>query len=227
MVISVGGYVFDSSSNVVREAYEIVGGRQTRAIRLTGLVRDSANLAALLESLDTIARVASESVPTVVSLRPGRRLFARRESFAREINDRALIGQFVLDLRADEAWEESETLKESAWEIGFSGAALNLVNDGNAMAMPRVTLTAEDMLVTPAVGDGTRTLVYEGTVPGGATLVMDSVDRRVLLDGADVTPYTSGEFPALVPGVSSLTYTDDASSSHLADAVVAFRDRWW
>jgi len=227
MVMSVGGYAFDSSSTVVREAYEVVGGHQTRAIRITGLVRDAANLVALQESLDTIAEVASESVPAVVSLRSGRRLFARREAFSREINARALIGQFVLDLRADDAWEESEVLKESAWEIGFSGATLNVVNDGNAVAMPTVTLTAEDMLVTPAVGDGTRTLVYEGNVPAGATLVMDSVDRRVLLDGVDVTPYTSGEFPALIPGETALTYTDDASSSHLAAASVIFRDRWW
>jgi len=57
--------------------------------------------------------------------------------------------------------------------------------------------------------------------------VIDSAQRRVLLDGVDVTPYTSGDFPILVPGETTLEYTDDPSSTHFAHAVVSFRDRWW
>lgn len=227
MAISVGGHVFDSASTVVQEAYEIVGGSQTRAIRIAGLVRGVGDLTALNETLDTIAKVASESVPALVSIRAGRRLFARREKFSREVNARALVGSFVLDLRADDAWEESESLKESAWNITVSGATRNVTNDGNADALPMISLTAESVLHTPALGDGVRTLTYEGTVPNGATLVVDSPLRRVLLDGADVTPYTSGDFPVLEPGLTTLEYTDDPSSTHLASAVVSFRDRWW
>jgi hypothetical protein len=204
-----------------------VGGSQTRAIRITGLVRGAGNLTELIEALDTIAKAASENVPTLLSLRGGRRLFARREKFSREVNARALVGSFVLDLRADDAWEEAETLKESLWSIAFSGATRDVTNDGNADAMPMVSLTAENVLHTPALSDGSRTLVYEGTVPIGATLVIDSAQRRVLLDGADVTPYSSGDFPILVPGETTLEYTDDPSSTHFAQAVVSFRDRWW
>ena len=227
MAISVGGHVFDGATTVVQEAYEIVGGSQTRAIRITGLVRGAGNLTALIEVLDTIAKAASEIVPTVVSIRAGRRLFARREKVSREVNARALIGQFVLDLRAEDAWEESEALKESEWSIALSGATRDVTNDGNADAMPVVTLTAENVLHTPALSDGVRTLTYEGTVPNGAILVIDSLQRRVLLDGVDVTPYTSGDFPILVPGETTLEYTDDPSSTHFAHAVVSFRDRWW
>lgn len=227
MAVSVGGHALDGASTVVREEYEMVGGSQTRAIRITGLVRGAGDLAALIEALDSIARAASESVPAEISLRAGRRLFARRERFSREVNARALAGQFVLDLRADDAWEESEVLKESAWSIGLSGATLDVVNGGNAVAMPVASLAADNVLVTPGLGDGVRNLVYEGTVPNGSTLVIDSMLRRVLLDGADVTPYTSGEFPILEPGETALEYTDDPASSHLVSAVVTFRDRWW
>ena len=227
MAISVGSQVFDTATTVAREAYEVVGGKQTRAIRITGLVRGGSDLAELIETLDSIAQTASETVPAEVSLREGRRLFARREAFSRELSHRARVGCFVLDLRADDSWEESEALHESPWEIGFSGATVDLSNSGNAAAMPVVSLTAESDLELPTLGDGTRVLTYEGTVPGGATLVFDAALRRVLLDGVDVTPYTTGDFPQLAPGNNTLEYTGDPSGSHFASAVVAFRDRWW
>lgn len=227
MAISVGGQVFDVATTVAREAYEMVGGRQTRAIRITGLVRGASNLAELIESLDSIARSASETVPAEVSLREGRRLFARREAFSRELSPRSLVGCFVLELRADDAWEESQALHESSWEIGFSGATIDLANSGNTAAMPVVTLTAESDLELPTLSDGTRVLTYDGTMPGGATLVFDANLRRVLLDGVDVTPYTTGDFPQLAPGNNTLEYTGDPSGSHFASGVVAFRDRWW
>lgn len=227
MSIDVGGYQLDNAYTAVREEYEVVGGRQTRAIQITGLLRGTGNLAGLIEALDGIAQAVSETVPTEIVLRAGRRLFARRERFAREVGSRALVGHFVLELRADDAWEESAVEKEFEWEIGLSGATLDLTNDGNAEAMPAIGLEAEGVLVTPAVGDGTRTLTYEGTVPNGATLIIDSVLRRVLLDDLDVTPYTSGDFPVLEPGLTTLEYTDDPASSHLVSATVRYRDRWW
>jgi hypothetical protein len=227
MAISVGDQVFDATSTVAREEYEMVGGKQTRAIRITGLVRGTPDLAELIETLDSIARSASEVVPAEVSLREGRRLFARREGFSRELSARSRVGCFVLDLRADDAWEESEALHESPWDIGFSGATIELSNSGNVAAMPVVTLTAESDLELPTLSDGTRSLTYEGTAPGGATLVFDAALRRVLLDGVDVTPYTTGDFPQLALGNTTLEYTGDPSGSHFAGGVVAFRDRWW
>jgi hypothetical protein len=57
--------------------------------------------------------------------------------------------------------------------------------------------------------------------------VFDAALRRVLLDGVDVTPYTTGDFPQLALGNTTLEYTGDPSGSHFAGGVVAFRDRWW
>jgi hypothetical protein len=58
-------------------------------------------------------------------------------------------------------------------------------------------------------------------------LVFDAALREVTLDGVDVTPYTSGEFPMVEPGEQVLIYSDDPASGHMAVATVTFRDRWW
>ena len=75
--------------------------------------------------------------------------------------------------------------------------------------------------------DGTRTLAYSGTVADGESLVLDSAAGTASLNGQDVTPYTSGVFPRVAPEGTTLTYVDDATSSHTASVTVAFRDRWW
>jgi hypothetical protein len=227
MSISVGGYVFNSRTSVVREQYEVVGGKQTRAIRITGLLRGAVDEAALIDALDDLTAAVSTDESVAVSLRPGRQIFARREGFAREVNGQTLTGQFVLDLRAETAWEESEILHEAAWIIGLSGATLDVENAGNAMARPIISLTAEDVLIAPGISDGVRTLVYEGNVDHGSTLVVDAESREVRLDGTVVTGYTSGDFPQLSPGETTLTYLDDPGSSHLVTASVTHRDRWW
>ncbi len=227
MSITVGAYTFDTRTTVVHEAYEEVGGRQTRAIRITGLLRGAPDEAALIDTLDNITKAVFENAPVMVSIRPCRRFQARREAFSRELNGRTITGQFTLDLRAETAWEESTTLHESEWIIGMSGDELDLENSGNDNACPIITLTAEDFLITPAISDGTRTLTYEGNVASGETLIIDGENRVVTLDGADVTGYTTGDFPQLAPGDTTLTYIDDPGSSHLVSANVAHRDRWW
>lgn len=227
MSISVGNHVFNARTTVVREQYEVVGGKRTRAIRITGLLRGAADEAALIATLDAITLASSAPAPVAVSLRPGRRILARREGFSREVNGRTLTGQFILDLRAETAWEESIALKEEAWAIGLSGASLDVENAGNAAAAPVIQLTAEDLVVTPGVSDGVRDLVYEGNVNNGSTLVFDAEAREVRLDGEDVTGYTAGDFPLLAPGETTLVYTDDPASSHQMSGNVVYRDRWW
>lgn len=227
MAISVGGYVFNARTTVVREQYETLGGKQTRAIRITGLLRGAADEAALISALDGVTLAVSQEAPVAVSLRPGRQMLARRESFQREVNGRTLTGQFVLDLRAEQAWEESSELHEVAWNPASSGPDIDVANGGNAPAAPLITLTAASFLITPGVTDGVRSLIYEGEVDSGSSLVFDSRAREVRLDGAVVTGYTSGTFPELAPGETTLSYTEDPGSSGQVSGAVAYRDRWW
>jgi hypothetical protein len=66
-----------------------------------------------------------------------------------------------------------------------------------------------------------------GLVADGETLIFAGVERKVWLNGADVTPYSEGEFPGIRPGGTTLIYRDGPTSSHAAEAVVRYRDRWW
>lgn len=225
MAIQIGACALPEGSTVVREEYEVAGGRRTRVIRITGLLRSPAG--GLGAAFDEVAQAVSEDMPVAVSLRAGRRLFARREALARELNERSGTGQFTLQLRAEDDWEESETQREASWSIALSGADIELENEGTMSVRPRITLAADDDLVNPTLSDGARTLTYHGTVPNGATLDVDGGAGRVLLDGDDVTPYTSGAFPEVAPGGATLVYTDDPASGHVALATVRHRDRWW
>lgn len=225
MAIQIGACVLPEGGTVVREEYEVAGGRRTRVIRITGLLRNPAG--GLGTAFDEVALAVSEDMPVAVSLRAGRRLFARRESLARELNERSGTGQFTLQLRAEDNWEESETVREASWPIALSGADIELDNAGTMPVRPAITLEAEDDLVNPVVSDGVRALTYHGTVPNGATLEIDGGAGRVLLDGDDVTPYTSGSFPEVAPGGATFVYTDDPASGHVATATVRYRDRWW
>lgn len=227
MGIRVGAYSFDGGTTVVREEWEVVGGKRTRAIRIAGVLRGRSDRATLDAELDGILQAASETSTVFVSLRTGRRIRVRREAFTREVNERTLTGQFVLDLRADDAYEESEAIRTVSWSAIASGLMIPVTNGGNALAPATITLDALGTIVAPQFSDGTRSLAYGGTVDGGETMSIDGAAGRVWLDGADITPYTTGDFPMIAPGENVLTFTDDNTSSHLADGEVAVRDRWW
>ena len=228
MSISVGGYVFNTRTTVVREQYEQVGGKQTRAIRVTGLLRGAADEAGLIAALDGVTLAVSADAPVAVSLRPGRRMLARREGFVREVNGAHAYGTVCAGpARRNGVGGVGDAARGAVDHRAVGRRPLDVVNQGNANAAPVIALTAEDVLITPAVSDGVRTLTYGGNVDSGSTLVFDGEAREARLDGALVTGYTSGEFPLLAPGETTLTYTDDPGSSHLVTGSVTHRDRWW
>jgi hypothetical protein len=113
------------------------------------------------------------------------------------------------------------------WNILGSGAQLSLASNGNAPALPVITLLAVGDVVNPAFSDGERAITYFGTVENGSELVLDGRAGRATLNGAEVTPYTFGIFPRIAPEGTTLEYTDGGAGSHTANAVVEFRDRWW
>ena len=227
MAITVGDHVFEERTTVLREAYETVGGKETRLITITGLIRGATDRAALETALDTVIMAASSDDPVYVSLRTGRRLLARREGFSREINGARLTGQFSLTLRAEGDFEESEAVHETAWSVDAIDDTIALSNGGNVATRPVITLDALATVVAPQLSDGTRTLLYEGIVESGMTWIVDGEAAQVWLDGVDITPYTFGDFPEVAPGGGVLTYSNDAESSPLWDGEVALRDRWW
>lgn len=228
MAITLGSLVFDATHTTAREKLEEVGGRDERGIEISGLVLGESSAADIEARLDAILDAASsEDYGAELSLRAGRRLWVRREGYSREVNPESLVGSFTLKLGAKYACEEAVEPTLASWSISESGATKALTAGGNLFARPTISLEATGAIVNPSFGDGTRTLVYSGTVADGSVLVSDASEGCVTLDGEDVTPYTEGVFPRISPEGTTLTYTDDAASSHTAAVEVSFRSRWW
>lgn len=228
MAMTLGSFTFDDAHTKAHEEYEEVGGREQRAIEISGMVAGKATVADIEAELDAILDAASlEDYGAELSLRSGRRLNVRRLTFKRDVAADSLLGAFVLRLESKEPFEESTSVTSAPWSISASGAQKAVSSSGNVFAEPTITLVASGDVVSPSFSDGTRTMAYAGTVEDGSTLVFDAAAGTVKLDGEDVTPYTTGEFVRVEPEGTTLTYTDDASSSHTASVTVAYRDRWW
>lgn len=225
---TIANITLDPAHTTVKERLEEIGGRFERRVTLAGVIAGKSNIAAIDADLDALLDAASaEAFSAELSVRAGRRVIVRRESFHREVNGERLIGAFELGLLAEQPFEEASTEDTALWNITTSGADLVIAAGGNAPTDAVISLTAEGDIVNPAFSDGERTIQYEGVVPDGDTIVFDGVQRVVTLLGEDVTPYTTGVFPQLDPDGTTLTYTDDAASAHTADATVAYRARWW
>jgi tail protein len=228
VAITLGSVTFDDAHTTVREKQEEVGGRNERRIELAGVIVGESTIAAVEAQLDAIIDAASvDDFSAALSLRDGRRLWVRRDAFNREIQRDRLVGAFQLTLLARDPFEEAVSETFVNWTITASGATKAASAAGNVFAKPVITLTANDTLINPGFSDGTRSIAYSGSVAASSVLVFDAAQGMVTLDGADVTPYTTGVFPRISPEDTTLTYSDDPSSSHDVDATVAFRDRWW
>jgi hypothetical protein len=228
VAITLGILTFDEGHTSVVEKHEEVGGRDGRRIELQGLILGEHSVADVEARLDAILDASSvETYETALVVRGGRRTWVRRVKFTREISRTPLVGSFTLELEAEDPFEESIAEQEVEWIIAASGATKAISSDGNVFSKPRITLVADGDVVNPSFSDGTRSLAYLGTVGDGDTLEIDGPAGDVTLGGVSVTPYTSGCFPRIEPEGTTLTYTDDVSSSHSAAVTVAFRNRWW
>jgi hypothetical protein len=226
--ITLGEVIFNEAYTTVREKFAEIGGRDARIIVISGVIFGESALQDIETLLDAVAAAASEDgCVAALSLRTGRRLMVRRTAFSREAGRDSLVGAFVLELAADDPLEESSALTSVNWTITESGATRLVTSSGTAETPTTITFVASGGVVNPSFSDGSRTARYEGTVADGQTLILDGVQERALLAGEDVTPYVSGVFPQVAPGDTTLTYEDDASSSHSGTATVAFRDRWY
>lgn len=228
MAITLGSVLFDETHTTVKERHEEVGGRDERKIEISGLIVGESSLDDVTARLDGILGAASdEDYTAALSLRTGRRLYVRREKFAREISVGALVGSFELLLAAKDPFEISEAERSEVWTVSASGATRTMTVTGNVYSHVNIAVTAVGNLVNPAFSDGIREIAYSGVVAAGSVLEFDGEAGRVRINGDDVTPYSTGEFPRIAPEGTTFTYTDDATSSHAASVVVTLRDRWW
>lgn len=228
MTIQLGSIPLDRSFVGVREQLEEVGGRGVRTVTLSGLIAQAPDRATLDLWLDAVIAEASRpDFGCALSVRPGRRLWVRRQQATREVRVDPLAGSFVLRLAAQDPLEESTDESVASLVFATLPANLGIAVGGSAPAQLRITVAAASPIEAPAVSDGTRTLAYEGIVPAGEALVFEGATGRATLAGENVTPYTQGLFPAPMPGPRVITLTAENLGTVSGVVTVACRDRWW
>jgi hypothetical protein len=224
---TLGTYSFDERHTSVTDTVDEVAGRTRRVFVVSGLIVDKMTETDIIAELDAIADAASEGRWTSFSIRSGRDFTVERIEMSRRVDVRELIGSFTLRLGTRDPFELDTTVTEAPWSVTSSGATKAVAAGGNLYSEPAVEIVASGDVVNPAISDGSQTVQYWGTVADGETLLFDADARTVTLEGVDVMPYTTGEFPRVSPEGTTLTYTDDASSSHTASVTVSWKDRWW
>ena len=228
MAIVLSTVTFDELHTSAREKHEEVGGRDGRNIEISGVIAGEQTVAAVEARLDAILEAAScEDYSAALSLRPGRRLWVRRVQFSRDVSASTRVGSFVLVVETKSPFEESVEAQTTEWAITTQEADLAVSTGGNACALPVLAVVASGTVMNPSFSDGTRSILFSGTVQDGETLVVDCGEGRATLEGQDVTAYTTGLFPRISPGGTTLHWADASGSSHQANVTIALRDRWW
>ena len=228
MAIKLNSYEFDDENSSVRDRMEEVGGKDERRFVLSGLIVGKSSIEELESELDRILDESSKmDYGAKLSLRDGREFSVERQRFERKVGEEELVGAFELELRAEDPFEYATEETTDEWHVTGSGQTKEVTSEGNVYSNPKFTLTASGSVVNPSISDGTRIIAYAGTVADGEVLVFDAAAGTVTLEGEDVLPYATGEFPRISPEGRTLEYVDDESSSHTATIGIAFRDRWW
>lgn len=229
MAITLGTVTFDETYTQVKEKLEEVGGRNERSIVLSGLIVGEETVSDIHDRLDEILEASSqEAYSAELSVRGNRHFYVRRNGFSREVRPESLTGSFELELLAKQPYEESNFSMGTEWDVTSSGETKFLVPGGSVYAKTQlyVRATVND-IVNPTFSDGVRTIQYQGSLQIGQILFFDGFTDSVTLDGGDVMGYTTGLFPRLEPTGTTLTYTDDVTSSHTSMLDVYYIARWW
>jgi hypothetical protein len=227
MGVMLGGYAFDAARIAVTEKHEEVGGRDARVIQIRGVV-EAATPAAVEAALDAMLAAASnDDEQTALSLRAGRRLWVRRTGFTREVSADTGMGSYLLTFEARDPFEESVEETAVVWSITASGQTNVFSTMGSAETKPKIVFRASTALMSFQFSDGARSLSFVGAVGTMSEVVIDPDAGCVTIDGVDVTPYTTGEFPRISAGGRVLGFTCAPGSDIAVTASLYYRDRWW
>ncbi len=225
---TLGDYTFRSDSTRVLSDLRYVEDRLRRQVEIVGLLSEFAthdDFAAELSELDTAVEAFCNGSATL-TLTEGRQLSGSVLRYRKTVDELERSVTFRLIVLSEDRFERSIELHEENLAIDASGDAIVLANAGTADSLPELTLSAIGALINPSVSDGLRTLIYQGTLSPGDALALDSDAHTATLNGGNALAAVSGDWPRLAPGETTLTYTDQAGSSHSATLLVQYRDYW-
>jgi hypothetical protein len=226
---SIGSFTFPSRQTAVDIQLRFVEGRTRKVVRVDTILLGSGTLS---EFLSEVAALEGEIEKfdhgeATLSVTDGRYYHGRRLSQQRTLDETARFAAFELRFLTEDRFERSTDLHQSGKTITASGDTLVINQTGNAESRPETILTATGDLVKPCISDGERSITYDDTLSAGSNIVLDSDFQTAVLDGTEnVLPKMSGSLVLLPPGNTTLTYTDDVTSTHSGSLLVKFRDTW-
>lgn len=226
MELTIDGYTFDPARTAMREERQEIAGQESRLFRITGMLPSNGDPAAVEAVLDYLGATLAPEAVVDLFLHPGRRLPVRRQKFTREIHADTGDARFEILLRAEQRYEESTGILDLHWTATESGAQYTFEANGTAIMKPAILLQADAVLTAPSITDGVRTITYNAVLLAGAELRLDSVAAQASLDGVDITPYVSGEFPWIGPGTNLFSYTDETVGAFNAELRIIYSERW-
>jgi len=226
---AIGAFTFPVRSTAVDVRTRLVEGRARKLIRVDTILLGSGTLTEFLGDVGVLEGEIErfDRGEATLSITEGRYHEGRRLSVQRTLDEDAKFAAFEILLITEDIHERSTALHEVAKMITASGDRVAVSQAGNTRSRPRMTLTAVGDLVRPSVSDGERTMTFEETLSAGSSLVLDSDLQTAVLAGEEnVLAKMSGSFGLLGPGETTITYSDDAASSHSGSLLVAYRDTW-
>ncbi|HDP34128.1 MAG TPA: hypothetical protein ENN29_03345 [Candidatus Hydrogenedentes bacterium] len=226
MTPTLGGFALEQWRAAVTEKQRYEKGRWQRHIVIRGAADTFETSAQLTEALDALAGAALAPEPVLLRLRPERSVAVRLRGFERTRNDDAIAGAFTLELEGLTPWEEGDDIQTHEEAVVGNGAVCEIASGGSLITPLSLTFTASGLVLLPQFSDGMRTLSYAGMIPDGAALDVDSVARKVFLNGADVSSQASGEFLEIAPQPTTVSFAADEDGAQAGALALRWRERW-
>lgn len=197
-----------------------------RRITCCGLMRPPGLVAPPSFRMDALAAsLLTSTSPLPLSLRPGRRLWARTRRLIRELRPEGAA--FRIEFDSTDPCEEDIDLSSIDWSVSAWGDTLTVEVPGTAPAPFSFRLTARATLEAPTLSDGVRTIHWMGVMDPGDVLELNGISRTARLNAIPADSLLAGDWPLAGPGNTPLRFEDDVDSNHLADIHVSWRNRWW
>jgi len=228
-MITLGGFTFPDRRTHVRVRTREVLSRVRKEIEVFSLLVHYESLEALEADLEALEGELEkfDRAETQLSIHPGRYFMGRRRDLRRFVEPAHLAATVHLLVLTEDRFERSTEEHQETLAFTESGQSIVLSQAGNGLAFAKYRLTAGGNLVEPRISDGTRSLVFEDSLSAGETLELDGdAHTAVRNDTENVLPLLSGEFPLLSPRETTITYSDDVSSSHTGTLRIDYRDLW-
>ncbi|MBZ0258252.1 phage tail family protein [bacterium] len=222
----IGGFLFPEKSTHTQCAMVEANSKVRKEIRIRSLLR-APSPQALDERLQQLqaAVEAFDHGDAMVSLQPGQAHYGRRRSFEIAPERRSLAAGVDLLLWTRDRYARSETLHQNQDETYMSEAQFSLFNRGNWKSPLQVSVNAKAKIDSLTIETENESFTINTTIQTGETLVVDSEERTVQINGRNAFASCNQLFPFLQPGANHL-WISLAPAGANAQCVIAFRDVW-